>query len=327
MCRVMILALVAAVGATGFGDCRAEGTTVYVTGKIRPSLLTICPCADPIVLDDNSLGEDLFLRGADLVRYDGAFVEIVGERVDCGDCVKIDVRDIAFLPNRYAYGDVSGDNVCNPQDVVIAINYLLKNGPYPANGWRSADLDANGETNLADLVRLVGLVYGRAATVQGAVWGKLLCSNTVAPYPGCKYWIIKNAMPLDTGTADNNGKFTALLPRDRYSLRLFPPESHLPGDVQFDLTNGNVLLPAPVFDRVFIDSLLLVTLQPGVPESRLNQIMGYLGGHSLGAKLDEPVVKYVVALPKGLHVDRAAAILRLFPEIVAVEPMPILCPN
>ena len=322
VCAVMI----GVFGAAGSTGAHADGTTVYVTGIVHPSLLTICPCADPFVVEDNSLNEDLFLAGDDLEHYEGAKVEIVGERIDCGDCIKIAVQHVAFLPPNYPLGDLSGDNLCTAPDVIIGINYLLKNGLFPKNGWRSVDLNGDGQTNMADLVRLVSIVYGRAATIQGAVWGTVPCLETAGPYQGCRYWIIKNSIPLDTGTVDEDGEFSALLPPDRYLLQLFPLESRLPGTLTFDLTHGNVVLPAPMFPREFVDSLLLVTLRDGVLEARLDQIMGYLGGHVTGINMDGAVIKYVVALSQGFHFDRAAAILRLFPEVALVESIPILCP-
>jgi hypothetical protein len=305
---------------------QAQDLTVYVTGEVHASLVTICPCADPLILVDNSLGEDLFLAGDDLLNYEGAQVEIVGERVDCGDCVKIDVRYISFLPAAHAYGDLNGDNIRAVDDVVIAIDYLLREGFPPPSGWRAADLDANGQTNLADAVRLINLVFGRANLLQGTVWGRYPCSPFTSAYPGCKYWVLKNSIPLDTGTVDENGRFSVLLPADRYMLALFPPESNLMGHNSVDLTQGNFTLPTPSPDRDFVDTLVLVSGQPEVTDARIAEIAGYLGGYILEIDSRPHLLGYFVVLPPGLHFERAMAILRMFPEIAAVEPVEILCP-
>jgi hypothetical protein len=306
-------------------SCPAQDATVYVTGKVRASLLTICPWADSYVLNDNSLGEDLFLKGEMLMYYEGARVEIVGLRTDHGDCVVIDIEVINYLPSGQRFGDVNRDGFATPLDLVAGINYLLMAGPAPVAGWRSVDLNADGKTNLVDLVRLVNYVYGYPASVMGTVTGSYPCADTIGAYPGCKYWIMKNAIPLDTGTVDQDGEFWALLPPDYYQLALFPPESHLPGFMNINLTQGHVVLPTINFDRQYVDSLLFVTPGLGVTEDRIREIAGYLGGDIVEIIAGPPPPTYVISLQAGLHFEHAMQILSLFPEIEHVQPVAIVC--
>jgi len=307
------------------GTCLAQDVTVYVTGKVRASLLTICPWADSYVLDNNSLGEDLFLRGPMLFSYEGARVEIVGRRIDHGDCVVIEIDMIHFLPPAHAFGDLNGDGSAGPVDVIVALNYLLMDGPAPAKGWRSVDLNADGMTNLPDIVRLVNLVYGRGFTVEGVVYGSFPCVDTIGAYPGCKYWIMKNSIPLDTGTVDENGVFSTLLPADRYNLMLYPPESPLPGLSTIDLRYGNVLLPTVNFERRYVASTLYISFEIGVTEDRILEIIGYFGGHITEIIAGPPPPLYVVSFPEGMHFEHAMEILNFFPEIETIQPVEIQC--
>lgn len=299
---------------------------VYATGEVRPSLLTICPCADPVVLHDNSLGEELFLAGEDLQDYDGTRVELIGLRVDCGDCVKIDVYDVKFQVPQFYYGDVNGDFQANPVDVVLTINYLLLGGDPVPNGWRSVDLNFDGKTNLADLVRLINLVYRPLSTVTIGVWGSFPCADTAGPYPGCRYSILKNSVPFDTGTVDGAGILFAALPPDVYQVALFPPESSLPPVISVDLTAGDVVWPTLALIREYIDSLLLLEVNLGVTQTRVDSIIGYLGGYVVTYTPGGSFDSYEVALPNGMHFEQAMEILSNFPEIQNSQPVPIPCP-
>jgi len=319
---LMIGVLVSAVA----GTCPAQDVTVYVTGKVRASLLTICPWADSYMLDDNSLGEELYLQGHMLLSYEGARVGIVGGRVDYGDCVVIEIDMIHFLPPAHSFGDLDGDGSTGPIDVIVALNYLLMNGPAPASGWRSADLNADGMTNLPDIVRLANLVYGRGFTVEGVVNGSFPCLDTIGAYPGCKYRVMKNSIPLDTGTVDENGVFSALLPADRYHIALLPPESHLPSLINVNLIHGPMILPTLNFDRQYADSLLFVTPQFSVTEDRLREIAAYLGGDIVRLITTLPPPVYVISIGAGMHFEHAMEILRFFPEIEMIQPVPIDCP-
>jgi hypothetical protein len=56
------------------------------------------------------------------------------------------------------HGDANGDGVINIADVMYMINYLYKNGPYPAS-FEAGDANCDGDHGILDVVILINYLY------------------------------------------------------------------------------------------------------------------------------------------------------------------------
>ncbi len=326
---VRLIAFALAMIIVTAGTAAQEGLTVYVTGTVRASLLAICPCADSYVLQDNSLGEDLYLTGDNLQDCADADVEIVGTRVDCGDCVKIDINWIRVLPPKHAYGDLDGDNQVTLMDIVWAINYLFRGGPQPPNGWRATDLDADGRSTMTDVVRLVTLVYRTTPLISFDIRTKEICAEpndpNVYPYDGCKFTVSLRGVPLDTGTVDGNGLAQQHYFADKYDIFLYPPESSAPPAMIANLRMGDATIQKDDFRREYQINVIYVEIDGAADPARLAEIVGYFDATVLSGASAPPGME-VVELPPDMHFDYAIDILEQFPEIVQAVAVLIPCP-
>ena len=55
-------------------------------------------------------------------------------------------------------GDINGDGVLNPADIVYFTRYFFRDGPPPAN-MEDADLNEDGSVDAADLIMLYKLLW------------------------------------------------------------------------------------------------------------------------------------------------------------------------